>query len=134
MENNDTLQLLFDGFKPELSGERDFMCELTKRLDAVEYIKQQQEKQLRYYRYAVVAALVLGLACGAILFAFVLSMSAVGPLFTFDTTIMPLIFLQDHSRILALVLIAALMTYGIVALIGMVAPLLVNDRLQKITG
>ncbi len=128
IENNDTLKQLFDGFKPELSSSQDFMDELDRRLEAVEYIKQQQEKQLRYYRYAVVAALLLGLICGAILFAFVIMMTDVGPLFTFDTRVVPLIFLQENSRMLALVLIAGLMTYGIVTLLSMVGPIIANGK------
>ena len=47
MEQKDTLQELFNGFTPDLGQEDLFMQRLEKKLEAVEYIKQLQERQLR---------------------------------------------------------------------------------------
>lgn len=134
MGNNDTLKQLFDTFQPNMADGENFMDALTEHLDAVEYIKQQQEKQLRRYRYAVIAALVLGLICGGTLLAFILMMTDAAPLFTFDTRIVPLVMLQEHSRTLVLIGIAAFMVCGIVALAGNVVPLLVDDKQRHITN
>ena len=51
-------------------------CALTKRLDAVEYLKQHQEAAIRRYKMAMVAAFIVGIASGAITMALILSIPA----------------------------------------------------------
>ena len=71
------------------------MASLNKRLDAVEYVKQHQEATIRRYKWAVVAAFVVGIISGAITIAFVLSMPAEVPLFTFNAQSAVLIWLTS---------------------------------------
>ena len=44
MEQKDTLQELFNGYTPDLGQEDLFMQHLEKKLQAVEYIKQMQDR------------------------------------------------------------------------------------------
>ncbi len=117
MEKDKTLETLFADFQPELGDNADFMASLNRKLDAVEYIKKVQDAQIRRYKYAVVAALVLGIISGGTLFAFVITMPDMSPLFTFDTHFLPLMFLQEHSRTLTLIALSLLVSFGIVTLI-----------------
>lgn len=43
MNKADELQTLFQDFRPDLSSNRLFMEKLSRKLDAVEYIKQVQD-------------------------------------------------------------------------------------------
>ena len=83
MNKDKALEELFLAHKPHFDDSDAFMASLTKRLDAVEYIKQHQEATIRRYKMAMLVALVIGILCGAISMAFVLSMPTDVPLFTF---------------------------------------------------
>ena len=65
-EKDDTLAQLFNDFSPEFNDKTDFMDRLNHKLDAVEFIKQRQEKQLRLYRYGLLAAFALGMITSGI--------------------------------------------------------------------
>ncbi len=123
MEKDKKLENIFADFQPELGDNADFMASLNRKLDAVEYIKKVQDAQIRRYKYAVVAALVLGIISGGVLFAFIVAMPDMTPLFSFDTQLMPLIFIQQHSRTLSLILIALIMSFGIVTLLSLIQKL-----------
>ncbi len=117
MEKDKTLEKLFANFQPELDDNSDFMASLNRKLDAVEYIKKVQDAQIRRYKYAVVAALVLGIISGGALFALVIAMPDMTPLFTFDTHFLPLMCIQEHSRTLTLITLSLLMSFGIIILL-----------------
>ena len=103
------------------------MASLNKRLDAVEYVKQHQEATIRRYKWAVVAAFVVGIISGAITIAFVLSMPAEVPLFTFNAQSAVLIWLSEHSRIIVTTALSLLMCFGIFSIFGNVMDI-VNMR------
>ena len=84
MTKDKVLEELFLVQKPHFSDNADFMAALTKRLDTVEYIKQHQEATIRRYKMLTVAAFVVGIICGAVSIAYVLSTPADVPLFTFQ--------------------------------------------------
>ena len=64
MEKDKTLEELFRNFNPKLNDDDVFMQNLNKKLDAVEYLKEIQNRQLRHYRYALIAAFIVGIVCG----------------------------------------------------------------------
>lgn len=55
-----------DSYKPKLADNDAFMASLTKKLVAVEYVKQYQAQQLRRNRSAVAVALVVGMLVGGL--------------------------------------------------------------------
>ncbi len=66
MNKDKALEELFLAQKPHFEDNDAFMASLTKRLDAVEYIKQYQEATLRRYKMAMVVAFVAGIIGGAV--------------------------------------------------------------------
>lgn len=74
MTKDKALEELFLAQKPSFDDGDAFMAALDKRLDAVEFLMQYQEKKKRQYRYCMVAALLIGLVfgCGMMVFAFAL--------------------------------------------------------------
>ena len=59
MEKDKTLEQLFESFNPDLGSSDAFMHSLTRKLEAVEYIKQMQEAQKLRYKRALLVALSL---------------------------------------------------------------------------
>lgn len=114
MNKADELQTLFQDFRPDLSSNRLFMEKLSRKLDAVEYIKQVQDRQIRRYKYAVLVAFLAGGICCAVLMAFLYVMPEQTPLWNFDSEMKFLVFLKEHSRIFALSFTALLMSFCIV--------------------
>ena len=83
MMKDKALEELFLAQKPHFSDNADFMLALTKRLDAVEYIKQHREATIRRYKMMMVVAFAVGIICGAVSITYVLTTPADVPLFTF---------------------------------------------------
>ena len=109
---------LFLAQKPHFDDNEAFMASLNKRLDAVEYVKQHQEATIRRYKWAMVAAFVVGIISGAITIAFVLSMPAEVPLFTFNVQSAILLWLSEHSRIIVTTALSLLIGFGIFSIFG----------------
>ena len=66
MMKDKALEDIFLAQKPHFADNADFMSALTKRLDAVEYLKQHQEATIRRYKMLMVAAFVVGIVSGAV--------------------------------------------------------------------
>ena len=79
MNKDKALEELFLAQKPQFNDSEAFMASLTKRLDAVEFIKRHQEAMARRHKMAMVAAFVVGIVSGAITIVFVLSAPATVP-------------------------------------------------------
>ena len=118
MTKDKALEELFLTQTPHFADNADFMARLTKRLDAVEYIKQYQEATIRRYKMAMVAAFVVGIISGAISIVFVLSMPTDVPLFTIDVHSDILLWLVDNSRLITTAALALLMSFGIASIIA----------------
>ena len=116
MMKDKALEELFLAQKPHFSDNADFMSALTKRLDAVEYIKQRQEATLRRYKMLMVAAFVVGIVSGACSIAYVLSTPADVPLFTFKVQTGFLLWLAENSRLIAATGLSLLMTLGVISI------------------
>ena len=118
MTKDKALEEIFFAQTPHFSDNAEFMAKLTKRLDAVEYIKEHQEATIRRYKMATVAAFVVGVISGAITMAFVLSMPADVPLFTFEVHSDILLWLLNNSRLITSASLALLMSFGLASIIA----------------
>ena len=118
MNKDKELEELFLAQQPHFDDNEAFMASLNKRLDAVEYVKQRQEATIRRYKWAMVAAFVVGIISGAITIAFVLSMPAEVPLFTFNVQSAILLWLSEHSRIIVTTALSLLIGFGIFSIFG----------------
>ena len=128
MSKDKALEELFLAQKPHFDDNADFMAALTRRLDAVEYVRQHQEATIRRYKMAMVAAFVIGVVSGAISLAFVLSLPADMPLFTVHVQSGILLWLAENSRVILTTVLALLMSFGMMSIISNVNDIL---RLQK---
>lgn len=68
IEKDKELEELFLSSAPDLTDDVQFMAVLERKMNAVEFLKQEQEAQKRSYRLAIGVALVLGVFCGMGLF------------------------------------------------------------------
>ena len=118
MMKDKALEELFLAQKTQFSDNADFMASLTKRLDAVEFIKQHQEAAIRRYKMLMVAAFVVGVISGAIAIGYVLSTPADVPLFTFQVQTGFLLWLAENSRLIAATGLSLLLTLGIISIIS----------------
>ena len=117
MEQKDTLQELFNGYTPDLGQEDLFMQRLEKKLQAVEYIKQMQDRQLKRYRYAIIAAFLMGVIVSGGLLVYIMDNPIGQPTFSFGIHSMPFLFLEQNSRMISLTGLSLLMGVGIVVII-----------------
>ena len=124
MKKDKALEELFLSQKPHFSDKADFMAALTKRLDAVEFIKQHQEATIRRYKMLMVAAFVVGIISGAVGITYLLSMPADVPLITFQVQTGFLLWLAENSRLIAATGLSLLMTIGIISIISNVQDIL----------
>ena len=118
MNKDKELEDLFLAQQPHFDDNEAFMASLNKRLDAVEYVKQHQEATIRRYKWAMVAAFVVGIISGAIAIAFVLSLPAEVPLFTFNAQSAILIWLSEHSKIIVTTALSLLMGFGAISIVS----------------
>ena len=133
MNKDKELEELFLAQQPHFDDNEAFMASLNKRLDAVEYVKQHQEATIRRYKWAMVAAFVVGIISGAITIAFVLSMPAEIPLFTFNAQSVMLLWLSEHSRIIVTTALSLFMGFGVFSICGNVMAI-VNMRRQLVNN
>ena len=124
MEKDKKLEELFLAQKPTFDDKADFMATVTRRLDAVEFVRQHQEATLRRYKLAMVAAFVVGIVSGAVTIAFVLSTPVDVPLFTFSVESSILLWIAENSRLIATTVLALLMSFGIMSIISNVQDIL----------
>ncbi len=130
MNKDQALEELFLAHRPQFDDQADFMAELTRRLDAVEYVRKHQEATIRRYKMAMVAAFVVGIVSGAATLAFVLSMPADVPLFTVHVQSGMLLWLADNARTISATVLALLMCLGLMSIVSNVHDIL---RIQKTT-
>ena len=117
IKKDKALEELFLAQKPHFRDNADFMAALSKRLDAVEYLKQHQEATIRHYKMLMVAAFVVGILSGAVSIAWILSTPADVPLFTFHVQSSILLWLAEKSRWIVATGLSLLMTLGIISII-----------------
>ena len=116
MNKDKALEELFLAQKPHFDDNDAFMASLTKRLDAVENIKQYQEATLRRYKMMMMVAFVAGIIGGAVGMVFLLSTPAQVPLFTFRTQFILLQWFSENSRMIVAAALSLLMSLGIISI------------------
>ena len=124
MNKDKALEELFLANKPHFDDSDAFMASLTKRLDAVEYIKQHQEAAIRRYKMAVVVAFLAGIISGIIAMTYILSTPMDVPVFTFKNQYFLLQWLSENSRLITVSAISLLMTVGITSFFGNIQELM----------
>ena len=117
MTKDKALEEIFLSQAPHFDDNAEFMEKLTKRLDAVEHIRQHQTSTIRSYKIVMVAAFVVGIISGSLAIALVLS-SPAEPLFTFSIQSAFLLWVAENSRLIVATAIALLMTIGTISIIG----------------
>ena len=118
MTKDKALEEIFLAQTPHFDDNAEFMERLTQRLDAVEFIKQHQEATIRRYKTAIVVAFVVGIISAAVTIAFVLSVPADVPLFTFSVKSGLLMWIAQNSRVITATALALLMSVGIISTIS----------------
>lgn len=131
MTKDKELEQLFLAQKPHFDDSAEFMEKLTKRLDAVEFVKQYQERTLRRYKMAMVAVFVVGIISGGISTWWLLSTPASEPLFNFNVQTGFLVWLAQNSRFFVAAGLSLLMTAGICSIIGNVQEIIEMRRSMK---
>ena len=116
MNKDKALEELFLAQKPYFDDSDAFMASLTKRLDAVEFIKQHQEAALHRYKMAMMVAFVAGIIGGAVGMVFLLSTPAQVPLFTIRTHLVLLQWFSVNSRMIVATALSLLMSVGLISI------------------
>ena len=124
MMKDKALEDLFLAQKPHFSDNADFMALLTKRLDAVEYLKQHQEATIHRYKMMMVVAFMVGIVSGAVSVGYVLSTPVDVPLFTLNVQTGILVWLAENSRWITATALSLLMTLGVISIISNVQDIL----------
>lgn len=118
MTKDKSLEKIFLTQKPVFNDQDIFLQKLERKLEAVEFIKQYEEANLRRYKYAMIATFVLGLVSGGVLLTFILSMPFDEPLFTFDVASGFLLTLQQNSRITISIALMLFLSYAVIGIIN----------------
>ena len=112
MTKDKALEELFLAQTPHFGDSAEFMQKLTKRLEAVEFIKQYQERTIRRYRIVIAVAFVVGIISGTISTIWLLSSPIKLPSVNFQTQTTFLLWLIQNSRLLAAAFFPMLMTFA----------------------
>ena len=118
MMKDKALEELFLARCPQFNDKEDFMACLTRRLDAVEYLRQYVEANLRRYKYAMVAVFVLGTIVGGALLATISSTPSELPLFAFHAPFGIMPESGQHSRTIATIALSLSLGFGIVSIVN----------------
>lgn len=129
MMKDKALEELFLAQRPKFDDKDEFMARLTQKLDAVEYLRQYEEANLRRYKYAMIAAFVAGFIAGGALLALVLSTPSELPLFTFHASSGILLAIEQYSRTIATIVLSIVMGLGIISIVSNVLDI-VQMRVQ----
>lgn len=110
-----TFEELFDSFHPTLADGEQFNQRLERKIAMIDEIRQEQAAQIHRYRMAVVAAFVAGVLLGGGLLTFILSAPTDVPLFTFGINFYPLLFIEQNSRLISVLLTSLMVAFCIVS-------------------
>ena len=112
MEKDKELEALFLAQTPHFDDGDAFMKKLTKQLDAVEIVKQYQERTLRRYRIVIAVAFVVGIISGTASTIWLLSSPIELPSVNFQTQKTFLLWFVQNFRLLAAAFFPMLMTFS----------------------
>ena len=132
MKTDQSFESIFDQFQPELE-ENLFMERLSKKLDAVEYLKKEHDYKIRTYRYTLLASILVAVfSCGILLLVLVLNPD----LFTLttETAVSFLgnssvgIWLSQHGQTLLFAVMFMMMAIGGIGIVQLTQELLEHKR------
>ena len=66
MKEKTTREDLFAQYQPDMGDSKEYLEQISKKLEAAEYAKQYREAQTRRYRRMMVAVFISGIVTGAI--------------------------------------------------------------------
>ena len=112
MTKDKALEELFLAQTPHFDDGDEFMKKLSKRLEAVEIVKQYQERTLHRYKVMMVAAFVVGIVSGTASTIWLLSSPIEVPSVNFQTQTTFLLWFIQNSRLLAAAFFTMLMTFA----------------------
>ena len=124
MKKDKALEELFLAARPTFDDGDAFIARLEKRLDAVENLKQHEEACIRRYRYAMLAAFVLGIVLGGGAIAMMLNAPAEQPLFSFGVENALLLALSQYSRYAAIIVFSGVVCFAIVSIVSIVVDIM----------
>ena len=131
MTKDNEIKEFFLAQKPTFDDSAEFMAKLTKRLDAVEIVKQYQERTLRQYRTVIAVAFVVGIISGTISTIWLLSSPIELPSVNFQTQTTFLLWFIQNSRLLAAAFFPMLMTFAACIIMSNVLDIMDMRRSMK---
>ena len=131
MEKDKAIEDLFLAQNPHFDDSAEFMQKLTKRLEAVEIVKQYQERTLHRYKMMMVAAFVVGIVSGTASTIWLLSSPIEVPSVNFQTQTTFLLWFIQNSRLLAAAFFPMLMTFAACIIMSNVLDIMDMRRSMK---
>ena len=131
MTKDKAIEDLFLAQKPHFDDSAEFMAKLTKQLDAVEIVKQYQERTLHRYKVMMVAAFVVGIVSGTASTIWLLSSPIEVPSVNFQTQTTFLLWFIQNSRLLAAAFFPMLMTFAACIIMSNVLDIMDMRRSMK---
>ena len=131
MTKDKAIEDLFLAQKPHFDDSAEFMEKLTKRLEAVEIVKQYQERTLHRYKVMMVAAFVVGIVSGTASTIWLLSSPIEVPSVNFQTQTTFLLWFIQNSRLLAAAFFPMLMTFAACIIMSNVLDIMDMRRSMK---
>lgn len=118
MKRSDSLESLFNSFNPTMTNEQAFMDKLNRKLEAVEYIKQMQERQIKRQRYLMLIAVVLcTIVCTAVI-TVMKEESLVLSGFSFSLRALPYMLSPENLRVISIIILSLSISGAMIALIS----------------
>lgn len=114
MEKDKNLEELFQQFNPDLGSKDLFMSSLSRKLEAIEYVKRVQDAQIRRYKVAILVAFIAGMVVSVGLIAFIAFLPTTAPLFTFGISAAPFVFLEEHSHLVGFIILSIIASTSII--------------------
>ena len=133
MEKDKDIEALFWAQKPTFDDSTEFMARLTRRLDAVELVRQYQERTIRRYRIIMVAAFVVGIICGGASIWWLQSSPIDTSFVSLQAPTGFLLWFARNSRVLACVCLSALMIFSTIAFVSNILDIMDMRRKMKET-
>lgn len=131
MEKDKAIEALFLAQTRHFDDGDAFMAKLTKRLDAVEFVKQYQERTQHRYRVMMVVAFVVGIISGTASTIWLLSSPIELPSVNFQTQKTFLLWLVQNSRLLAAAFFPMLMTFAACIIMSNILDIVDMQRSMK---
>ena len=131
MEKDKELEALFLAQKPHFDDGDEFMKKLTKQLEAVEIVKQYQERTQHRYRVMMVVAFVVGIISGTASTIWLLSSPIELPSVNFQTQKTFLLWFIQNSRLLAAAFFPMLMTFAACIIMSNIMDIVDMQRSMK---